>query len=190
MDELAIWIVDGGEATKAADCAAYPAAESFGCDWIAVEATSEEHAIQRAAAVDAHDELERILSTWSGLTVDRLAWHLAELGDEADECDGVYAVRFGCPRLDGCSRNHATGTREAGLSVYLADERDDGAWVLRDGRGDAVGTLVSLLAQGKIPYLVHGRIVGSGSDGEAVLADVTLCGRLVGRDGALVVVDE
>jgi hypothetical protein len=133
-----IWIVCEGEATPVEEMDTLPSRYSFGYDWLAVEAMSAEHAIEIAESTDAHIALDVILSTWSGLSVDRLAWHLADLGNEIDEDDGVYAVRFGCPRLDGRSRNHATGARELGLSVYLAEEQADGSWKLCDGPGYAI----------------------------------------------------
>ena len=189
MTSTTLYLVHEGDVTPLAEAEELPPRHSYGREWVVCGACSPDEALDYAASVDSEEldvffELDRLHRDFTGPEVDRLAWHLADLGDEPSEA-AIYAVRWGCPRLDGQSINHATGRRERGLSVYAAEERAPGQWSLRDGAGYAIGTLLGLVEQGKVPYLVRGDRVGVGSDGEPLLANVELIGRLEYREGAL-----
>lgn len=94
-------------------------------------------------------------------------------------------IRFGDRPAGGRSRNYATGELEAGISVYEArHDLVSDTWMTD---GAMVGTLVSYLAQGLPARLVTGDEIGSGSDGEPVLADVEVVAELVRCDRGWVV---
>lgn len=79
-----------------------------------------------------------------------------------------FYLRYGDLPSGGRSVNHATGKKEAGVSVYAAKwEPVSGRWRL-DGNAELGAALFSA-AQGRPVYLVSGEEVGRGSDGEPVL---------------------
>ena len=76
----------------------------------------------------------------------------------------VY-IRYG--RWERRSYNHMTGVKEDGISVYRGLVRD-GVAILDDDVSD------QLIGQGRMVFLVTGKEVGIGSDGEPVLRAVKL----------------
>lgn len=97
------------------------------------------------------------------------------------ECDRdgrrVY-VRFGYARPGARSTNHRDSLTEVGLSVY-AGWRMPGGGVVLDLRGvDTFSCLFGGFA-GRVAYEATGREVGTGSDGEPLLAGVRL--RKIGK---------
>jgi hypothetical protein len=86
-------------------------------------------------------------------------------------------IRFGRLPRAGRSRNYATGQLERGVSVYRAryNARTDAL----DASSALAGTYVHYLIAGKRPYLVAGDEVGTGSDGEPVLANARVVAELV-----------
>lgn len=76
--------------------------------------------------------------------------------------DRVY-IRFG--RWSSRSYNHATGERERGVSVYRAELHDDGSVSLAE-------TVPGKILNGRVCFVVTGKEVGIGSDGEPLLQQV------------------
>lgn len=97
-----------------------------------------------------------------------LAAHEAEWQDARP----IY-VRYGKPPKGGKSCNHADGRDEAGVSVFRGQMLPDGRW--RTLIGDNPG---SVMALGRDAYQVAGREIGTGSDGEPVLADCKIIRKL------------
>jgi hypothetical protein len=97
-----------------------------------------------------------------------------------DIVDGQsYYVRFGDPPASGRSLNYATGSIEAGVSVYSALGRhgklvievpQDGGWAEEDLR--------SRLRSDDSIYIVKGDHIGTGGDGEPLLKDVRVWKRV------------
>lgn len=87
-------------------------------------------------------------------------------------------MRFGRIPKDGKSKNHATGNKEKGTSVYEIEKNPlTGTWVLTNNGTDPLG-LISLIQSGKTPHLVSGDSAGYGSDGEPVLTNAKQIRRL------------
>lgn len=83
----------------------------------------------------------------------------------------ILFIRFGELPQSGKSRNHLTEQDEAGVSVYEAVERKDGRIQVLLPRLD-YSACVSLSGCIDRPaFIVHGEIVGYGSDGEPLLRD-------------------
>lgn len=82
-------------------------------------------------------------------------------------------MRFGeCPK-GGRSCNHRDDRYEAGVSVYAAWRMPDGAVVL-DLRGvDWISHVMSNFAE-RTMHIAGGVRIGTGSDGEPLLTNVTL----------------
>lgn len=86
-------------------------------------------------------------------------------------------IRWGHLPKGGRSRNHATGNLEAGISVYRARYNPELEVYEYDDEALA-GAAVAYMFAGVSPYLVTGREVGTGSDGEPLLRDVRIIGPL------------
>jgi hypothetical protein len=84
----------------------------------------------------------------------------------------VY-VRFGVCPAGGQSYNHKDNRYEAGVSVYGGWRLPDATVVLDMRTVDWISHVFSEFA-GRAMFLAAGRRVGTGSDGEPLLADVTL----------------
>jgi len=79
-------------------------------------------------------------------------------------------VRYGRLPAGGRSRNHADGTFEAGVSVYHGEMLATGeARPLPRGTAEWVGQ-VNFAGLGAALYIVAGREIGHGADGEPLLA--------------------
>jgi len=89
----------------------------------------------------------------------------------------VY-VRYGDLPVNGRSANHADGTAESGVSVYrgMYLEATGEAIALPATNAEACGMLTIADRQ---MYIVSGREVGTGSDGEPVLADAKIVAKAV-----------
>lgn len=72
------------------------------------------------------------------------------------------------------SRNHAMGAIEAGLSAYDLDGL--GCPIVPDESEWATVDLADRLVSDAVKYLVQGRLVGQGHDGEPLLTDVVVIG--------------
>lgn len=99
--------------------------------------------------------------------------HAAQVAADADEWRDAKPcfVRFGPLPAAGRSRNHADGALEAGVSVYRGQRLRDGrARVEPRTNAEIVGHLY-LAADARQLYIVAGREIGVGSDGEPLLAD-------------------
>lgn len=81
----------------------------------------------------------------------------------------VY-IRYGMFSTREVSFNHATGEKEAGLSVYPAILNPD----LTISLSNEMETCPSLIGQGRLCFAVTGREVSTGNDGEPVLRGVKL----------------
>ncbi len=77
-------------------------------------------------------------------------------------------IRFGKLPRGGRSRNHITGELEAGVSVYRAAKTGTDEYII-DMRGVDAGSGMFIIA-GE-PSLITGDVVGTGSDGEPLLAN-------------------
>lgn len=76
----------------------------------------------------------------------------------------------------GRSRNHATKELEAGISCYAASYNPISSVIEYLEDGATAGAALTYLLTGAPCYLLTGREVGRGSDGEPLLADVqVLC---------------
>lgn len=83
-------------------------------------------------------------------------------------------VRFGKAPPDGISRDHRTGKKEPGLSVFPAFEAEEGYYVDSGEHGLARATLRIHLALRFPAYLATGRVSGMGTCGEPTLSDFDL----------------
>jgi hypothetical protein len=83
----------------------------------------------------------------------------------------IFYVRLGAPPPSGRSANHEDGHCEAAVSCYEALLRDQTVWIRGDGLDLAAtrNKLREAQQQGRTVYVLTGRIVGSGSDGEPLL---------------------
>lgn len=90
-------------------------------------------------------------------------------------------IRFGDLPRGGRSLNHATGKLERGVSVFTAHRNPfSGALELADDPGvlSAANIQAAFGLYGDVALHVHGKVVGRGGDGEPVLSDVAVVGRL------------
>jgi hypothetical protein len=83
-------------------------------------------------------------------------------------------IRYGDLPRGGRSRNHDTNEYESGISVYRGKMYPDGSWAVDAGINQGAWCLFS----NRPVYLVSGREIGTGSDGEPVLADCVVDRRL------------
>jgi len=102
-----------------------------------------------------------------------------------DATEPVY-IRFGELPAGGRSRNHATGQLEAGVSCYRARRRVDGGYELVSSGLPYATIAAAMGAYGNTVLLIAGEECGLGSDGEPVLRDVQVLGRLRYKDGRFV----
>ena len=174
-----LFLIDCGDVTILDVDTDLPAAAAFGSDWLVVEADDADDALAVAGSVEAWDALAKIAKAWNGAAVDRVLWHLSEGADA--EGDEEMFIRYGAAPRDGISVDHSTGRAEAGLSVYSTVEVD-GGYALDDS-AIRTPTAVFLIAQGADAYLVAGVRVGTGSDGEPVIAGYRLVCPLCREDG-------
>lgn len=86
------------------------------------------------------------------------------------DCD-IY-IRFGELPRGGRSTNWATGETEAGISAY--DTTYDGVTGCYKCYGALQGAEINYLMRGANIYFVTGDVVGTGSDGEPLLANVNI----------------
>lgn len=111
----------------------------------------------------------------------------SEKGGEFSGAGGGKAyVRFGEPPKSGRSANYATGKLERGVSVYQAtvtpeghhviDVPDEGEWAEQDLRDRIRKSQAN--EEGHTAYLVHGKIVGRGGDGEPLLKAIKIIGTI------------
>lgn len=88
-------------------------------------------------------------------------------------------VRYGRLPRSGRSRNYADGTLEAGVSVFRGERLASGEARARPGTNYELGSLLSL--RDRPLYIIAGREIGLGSDGEPLLAGARIVsGRLEG----------
>jgi hypothetical protein len=101
--------------------------------------------------------------------------------------DGRY-IRFGELPHGGFSTDYSTGTVLRGVSVFWAGQPVDGLWTIAGCySGIAEGSLRHFIAQRRNVYLVSGREVGIGPDGEPLITDVAVISRLIWQRGGFVV---
>lgn len=89
-------------------------------------------------------------------------------------------LRYGLFKWMRRSHNYVTGEPEVGISVYRARYLDDGSVTLAENEEPCD----SLNGQGRLCFVVTGHEVGTGSDGEPVLAGVKLLGYAIHRECA------
>ncbi len=92
--------------------------------------------------------------------------------------DAPLFIRFGRPPKEGQSRNYATGMLERGISAYQAEYNPDTGLMEYAGDTGLGGAVIHLMLTGKQAYLLTGRVVGTGSDGEPLLAEVSVVAKL------------
>jgi hypothetical protein len=96
-------------------------------------------------------------------------------------------IRFGRLPKGGVSKNHATGKLENGLSVFPSTyNRLTGEYMFDEGAGINSDAHMSYVLRGVNPYAVTGDVVGRGSDGEPVLANVKKLGTFVKSENGYV----
>jgi hypothetical protein len=106
-------------------------------------------------------------------------WTRQELQDTRD----IY-IRFGSLPRSGKSRNHLTGRLERGVSVYSAQRNLLAGTYELTGSGLA-GAAIMAAITGQAAYLVTGREIGAGSDGEPLIRDAeVICELRYDRDKA------
>lgn len=112
---------------------------------------------------------------------DRLATSVAQrMRDNMAAQGGAQRfIRFGPLPQGGRSRNFATGEMEKGVSVFGAKFDPLHGTFRFDEDGTEPGAIFSHLFSGSEPMLVEGRVVGRGSDGEPVIANPKVVGRLL-----------
>jgi len=92
-------------------------------------------------------------------------------------------IRFGRLPRGGRSRNHATGSSEQGISCYSARLAANGTIILA---GDGLSGAAIMAAAGQYDdyaILVSGRRVGTGSDGEPLIASPKILSKLTWDEG-------
>lgn len=110
---------------------------------------------------------------------------LAKMRNLKIPLDRPIYIRYGRLPKSGQSKNHATNQLESGVSAYLA-EYDPNVGLIRyaESGGALGGAAMTLLLQGKTPYLLVGEECGIGSDGEPLLKNARiLCTLKPGRNG-------
>lgn len=159
-------------------------------DWM-IESTSDQlgRGLHRWASLDeARDELEAAGYTVSDESVNPIgSYRVTHIGTQAAldsaraESDTKWAdaepcyVRYGDLPEDGRSRNHADGIAEPGVSVFHGQVLPTGEARARPTNHVLFCSMASL--RDRPLYVVDGREVGTGSDGEPVLADATIVRR-------------
>jgi|CXWL01.1.fsa_nt_gi hypothetical protein len=107
------------------------------------------------------------------------ARHLASRGLE--QYQKVVYIRYGDLPKAGHSTDYSTGKKEKGISVYEAEL--DPATDHIAFKGDALpAAIIQKTATGVPSYLVTGKRVGTGADGEPVLKNVQIVKRLTPQD--------
>lgn len=86
-------------------------------------------------------------------------------------------IRWGALPKGGKSRNHATGQLERGVSVYAA-RYNPLLDVYEYADTALVGAAITYLIAGVKAYLVTGKEIGTGSDGEPLLREVEILAEL------------
>lgn len=92
----------------------------------------------------------------------------------------------------GRSHNHYTGGRERGVSVYSVseylEEAEDGEDWVGAPRNQPAAEYLNALMKSRPAWLVSGRQVGTGHDGEPVIRSARIIRRLVprGQEGSVV----
>jgi hypothetical protein len=114
------------------------------------------------------------MQTWqahAALLVERWSGRLSDLA-------AVQYIRFGDLPKDGRSKNHVTGQLEHGVSVYCGRYNLDTGAIVFEERTSVhnPGTLVFVME--RPAYLVTGKYIGVGSDGEPLLQQVRIISRL------------
>lgn len=97
-------------------------------------------------------------------------------------------IRFGHLPKGGKSRNYATGEYEEGVSVYAAEWDMIGGAYKRSGSG-LDGAAIVYLIKGAPVYLVTGKQIGVGSDGEPVITNAAIAAELIydpDKDGYII----
>lgn len=93
-------------------------------------------------------------------------------------------IRFGRLPKGGKSKNHATGEREKGTSAYRGEYDLNTGLIRFSSENGLSGAALSYLIEGRQAYLVMGEEISTGSDGEPLLQDISVIGRLKPeRDG-------
>lgn len=101
---------------------------------------------------------------------------------------GQLYIRWGKLPKAGRSRNHATGQREAGISVYWADYNPGADTIDYDDASTLAGAALTHMFNGTPCYLVTGDEVGIGSDGEPLIRNARIIASLtVTPDGLRVI---
>jgi hypothetical protein len=102
-------------------------------------------------------------------TMDAIAAGIAPIA----AAQGDLYIRFGALPTQGRSRNHATGSSEAGVSAYDAAIDYRGGYRLADSPATFDPHLL-----GRSAYVITGRRVGTGSDGESVVVDAEIIAKV------------
>ena len=131
----------------------------------------------------------------------RPGWCIREFGHDHDDeiaaaiaamvrpLDGDIYIRFGDLPECGQSTNWATKQAEAGISAY--ETTYDGITGCYRCYGALQGAEIAYLIKEANVYLITGREVGRGSDGEPLLADVRIIAQAeVTPDGYRATMDE
>ena len=96
----------------------------------------------------------------------------------------VY-LRYGLPPKEGKSYNTRDQFFEQGVSVYRGEMKTDGeVRILRGGQHQMMGP-VGYQSRGVDLYVVEGKEIGLGSDGEPVMSDVKVVGKIDQKTGKL-----
>jgi hypothetical protein len=94
----------------------------------------------------------------------------------SDHLGQQFYLRAGAPPASGRSRSNATGKEERGVSVYESDDHgfpktpDEGEWASEDKHARLRDT-------GTPWFVVQGKKVGTGEDGEPLLHSPVVVGR-------------
>lgn len=105
--------------------------------------------------------------------------HAKRVCEQCGMCSGCKLVYLRCGDLpeNGRSRNYRTNELEAGVSVYEGILRDGKAMILLPS-GTPGACVTASGAVERPVYMVGGEVVGRGSDGEPVLANVQVVKRV------------
>ena len=112
-----------------------------------------------------------------GLTVEELAEAREKIKGFKDAPYQNVFIRFGHLPKNGKSKNYATGESEAGVSCYSA-EWDIISGCYHRGSEGLEGAALTYLIKGAEIYLITGRKIGKGSDGEPLIEDAEIVAKL------------
>lgn len=132
----------------------------------AISKWAEENGYSVHASKDGYGAYRATLVHRATYDAQRIAFEMNEKKFENAEAG---FIRYGDIPTSGYSKNAATGTTESGVSVFRAEFSSSGEYRPLLSSNQQVGSLLSLIADGRPVYRVWGEVVGTGGDGEPTI---------------------